>query len=580
MKARWLFPAVALCLSTFIAHGAQFLSTDFTGTRAGNAAVGEPFAINADGRFAAFNGNSTNYVANDTNGALDVVVHDCVLHRHIWDTAHGLHYPLLGAFRGSTPWAFTPDGRYLLFSSTATNFASDVTFTESSSSQLYVQDLLSNITTLVTRAHDGTNAADRSINRFPSENRTLSSDGRFVGFLATATNLVPLADRNGIGSDLFCRDLLNASTELITVAPDGLTTLDNVTFSFVMSTNGRFFAFSTSAMNVVGGGIFNTARTTQVYWRDRLAGTNALVTITWDGAFAFGGGTLRDMSSDGRYVCFQSGATNIVQDQNDSGSASDLFIRDMFVGETWLVSRSTNGTPTGADGGQFSANGRVLIFSANTASLVPGISDANGISADVFAHYVQNRSNAIVSVSWQGNTGADAYAADGFANISASGRYVLFTTSAGNLIPGSTTKIQRLYLRDLEAGFTMNALRSDYFPTPSFNYAHTAISDTERYIFFMTQDNFDPFVTDTNLKNIDLFRAPLYQPKFLTINPPPNTRMIAEGLPNTPYMLQASMNLTNWTDLYSITSDAQGRLLFYDPPVTYFPKRFYRLLWP
>ena len=575
MKARSFSPAVAFCLSLCISHAAQMLSIDSTGTRSGNQGVGEPFAISADGRIAVFNSRSTNHVGNDTNLCSDVFVHDCVLRRHVWDTTFALS-PVTPANGRSTPWALTPDGRYLLFLSTATNLVPGVNFPANITEQLYVRDLLSNVTTLVTIAHDGSNVANRFLLSARTWSRPISSDGRFVSFASTGANLVAI-DTN-IAYDVFCRDLTTGTTELITVAPSGDRPLDADTHSFLMSTNGRFFAFETTATNVVSG-MSNTNRLIQVYWRDRLAETNALVTVTLDGGFANASGNLllRDLSSDGRYVCFQSLATNLVSDQRDGNSSYDLFIRDMFVGETWLVTRNTNGAASGATqgGGQFSANGQVLMFTANPNSLlVPGVS---GGQPNIFAHYLPERTNAIVSVSWQGNTGADAYTSDGFANVSASGRFVLFTTTAGNLIPGYTTHVTRLYLRDLQAGVTLNPLRSAFFPTPSFNYAHTAITENERDIFFMTTTNFDSSVTDTN-NWIDLFRAPLYQPKFLS-GGPPGTALIAEGLPNATYTLQASADLVNWATLHSTVSDPRGQILFHDPPPP-FLQRFYRLLWP
>lgn len=544
------------------------LSIDSTGTRSGRIGVDEPFAISADGRFAVFASRSTNHVANDTNLFGDVFVHDCLLRRHIWDTTFALS-PITPATGRSTPWALTPDGRYLLFASTATNLVSGINFS-SGGEQLYVRDLLSNVTSLVTIAYDGTNAANRSLLSPRTGSRPMSSDGRYVSFASTATNLVPI-DTN-ITYDVYCRDLSTGTTELITVAPSGDRPLDADTHSFLMSANGRFFAFETTATNVVSG-MFNTNRLIQVYWRDRLAETNALVTVTLEGGFANASGNLllRDLSSDGRYVCFQSLATNLVSDQNDSGSSYDLFIRDMFLGETWLVTRNTNDAASGSTqgGGQFSANGHVLIFTANPTGLVPGVS---GGQPNIFAHYLPERTNAIVSVSWQGNTGADAYTSDGFANVSATGRFVLFTTTAGNLIPGYTTHVTRLYLRDLQAGVTLNPLRSPSFPTPSFNYAHTAISETERYIFFMTTTNFDSSVADTN-NWIDLFRAPLYQPKFLDAR-----SMLVDALPNTTYVLESSGDLRNWSPIFTNASDSQGRITYNIN--SSFRTRFYRLLWP
>ena len=278
------------------------------------------------------------------------------------------------------------------------------------------------------------------------------------------------------------------------------------------------------------------------------------------------------MSVDGRYVCFVTAATNIVSDPHEIAINNDLFVRDMLLGETWLVSRTTNNTANGAAyGGQFSANGRILIFSANTANLVPGIADANGNGGDIFAHYLQTRSNTIVSASWQGHTGADRFTADSSGKISATGRYILFTSTATNLVPDRSGP-QRLYLRDLEAGRTVDPLRSPYFPTPALNEARMAITDTERYIFFLTQTNFDSSVIDTN-NTLDLFRAPLYQPRFLSARP-----MLADALPNTTYVLQSSIDLRNWFTIVTNVSDSQGQLIY--NIISTSPIHFHRLLWP
>lgn len=559
-KARWFFPAVAFCLFSLVSYAAQLLSIDATGTHSGNFGIGEPFAISDDGRFAAFTSRSTNHVANDTNTSADVFVHDCVLRKHVWDTTHALS-AVSPASGGSTPWAFTPDGRYLLFVSTATNLVPGIATSSINAYQLYLQDLLSNVITLITVSYDGTAPANRSIGSFPNpRTHSISSDGQFVAFATIASNLVSFDNNNN--HDVFCRDVLNGTTEMITVAPSGDRPIDAYTFSFLMSTNGRFFAFETPAGDAIGG-MTNTARTLQVYWRDRLARTNSLVTVTLDGGFATSSGNslFADMSRDGRYVCFRSFATNLVANQNEAGSGYNLFIRDMFLGETWLASPRTSGILGDVNGGQFSDNGRVVIFTAFASGGV-----------NIFAHNLAERATTMVSASWQGNSGADSYASDGFANISATGRFVLFTCSAGNLIPGYTNRVQRLYLRDLDTGRTLDPLRSPYFPTPSFNYGHTAISADERYIFFMTDTNFDNSITDTN-KTIDLFRAPLYEPKFLTANP-----LVADALPNATYVLEASSNLSQWSPMQTNTANGQGRVTFTDSFSA--PQRFYRTLAP
>jgi hypothetical protein len=126
--ARWSGGIVVSCLLASTCHAADLLSTDFTGAHSGNLGVFEALAISGDGRFAAFTGRATNHVAEDTNASSDTFVHDCLLRRHVWDTTYALSAPQLGGLPGSNPRAFTPDGRYLLFVSTATNLVSGITF--------------------------------------------------------------------------------------------------------------------------------------------------------------------------------------------------------------------------------------------------------------------------------------------------------------------------------------------------------------------------------------------------------------------------------------------------------------------
>ncbi len=556
-------------------HGAHLINTDFTGLRSGNGSLSESFAISADGRFAAFASSGTNHVANDTNGITDIFVRDWKLGSNVWDTTFSKAAPTAGS--GSLPVEFTPDGRFLVFVSRATTLVPDISF-PTESFQLYVHDLVSNVTSLVSVSADGTTAGNATLSAFNggSTARHISSDGRFIAFVSTATNMVSLSDTNA-GLDLFCRDMASGVTELITVSLDGASALSRQTATYCMNTNGRYFAFETTADNVVDG-ITNTNHSSQVYWRDRETGTNKIVSLTVDGALHGGGVFLRDMSADGRFICFTTGATNIVADQNDGNGTLDLFIRDMQSGEAWLVTRATNGMTTGSrvSGGRFSANGAALLFSATVADLVPRVADANSSNPDIFVHNVAARANFMVSISYDQTTGAEAFVSDGFARISASGRFVFFISSATNLVRGTTNHIQRLYLRDVDFFRTVNALHDEVFLTPSFNEARLAISETERFMFFIATGNFDPSIVDTN-PNPDLFVEAIYRPK-LTFLPTPGRR-IADGIPGESYVLERTTNFSNWTPIGTNAADGKGQVFMSDPQPGPSPMRFYRLMW-
>src|SRR5436189_1789295 len=126
-------------MAPFFSHTAELLSTDYTGTHSASRGVGEALVISKDGRLAAFTSLGTNVVSNDTNGMNDLYVHDCLLRRHVWDTTFGLSFPFAGGTPTSTPWDFTPDGRYFVFVSPATNLVSGFRFSLDNVYQLYVR---------------------------------------------------------------------------------------------------------------------------------------------------------------------------------------------------------------------------------------------------------------------------------------------------------------------------------------------------------------------------------------------------------------------------------------------------------
>ena len=575
----WCWVTILWCAGSALpSPAAELISTDVTRVRSGSAGISETFLISADGRFAVFAGGGTNYITADTNGISDVFVHDCLLRSNVWSTAHAL--ATVSPNAGSLPLDLTPDGRWLAFFSRATNLVAGVTNFPNAAYQLYVHDLAANVTKLASISQDGTTTANASLaltSASVSSRRAISSDGRYVAFVANATNLTAVPDANG-NADVFLHDLATGFTEPVSTIYNGVATLDRPTSVFVMSTNARYFAFETAATNVVAE-MTNTSGFAQVYWRDNLAGTNVLISITQESAYPQQPAYLRDMSSDGRFVCFATGATNIVPSQNDQNGTLDIFIRDSHSGDAWLVTRNTNGFTTSGrnGGGRFCVNGSRLLFSAPTADLVPGVADVNGGNFDVFVHDLTGRSNAIVSASHTGTTGADTYVNDGFARISASGRFVLFTTTATNLIAGTTGRVQRLYLRDLDYGHTLNPLGITFFPTPAFNEARLAISENERSIFFITQTNYDATVTDTN-KSLDLFRAPIYPPRFLA-GAPPGQPLQAEGIPGFTYVLESATNFAHWSAVSTNVASPQGDVVL-DAPLPPAPRRFYRLLWP
>jgi hypothetical protein len=559
---------VCLALAGASAPGAELLSVAVNGTQSGNAGVGESLFVSADGRYVAFDSGSTNLVVPDTNGLRDVFVRDCTLRSNIWGSVAARSSSSSGSF----PQALTPDGRFLLFASVATNLVPGATTT---TLQLYRHDLRSNVTALVSMATNG--LASATVVSGLSANaklKRITPDGRFVLFLSAATDLATNAS-TGTTMDAFCRDLANGVTELVSASPDGLA-LDRAVVSCFMSADGRYFAFDSAATNVVPG-LTNTGGRTQVYWRDRQAGTNVLVSLNAAGQFASDGATVNSLSSDGRYVCFSSLANNIVTGQNDFNGTQDLFLRDMVQGETWLVSRATNGNTTASrvSGGEFSADGAWMLLSPLVSDLVAGVTSGGGFGRDLYLHNVAARTNLLVTRSVSGLTGSSGYCSDGFATLSASGRFVVFDVASTNLLPGGTTLVNRLLLRDCAEDQTFTPLPGAY-AVPPYNYGHYVITEDEGWVFFLALANYDPAVTDSN-GAADVFRARLRAAELRPFVP--GGPIQGQGLALGTYILQTSSNLRDWTDAVTNVADSNGVFTVTDPQSPG-AQRFFRVTTP
>ncbi|HEV8113777.1 MAG TPA: calcium-binding protein [Planctomycetota bacterium] len=272
----------------------------------------------------------------------------------------------------------------------------------------------------------------------------VSADGRCVAFTSPATNLVP-GDSNGTW-DVFVRDRLSATTERVSVDSNGL---EGNGFSggygIAISPDGRYVAFDSQATNLIPGGT-NGAR--NIFLRDRQTGTTKLVSIAIGGAQADGNCFHVAMTPDGRYVAFESVATNLVP--GDTNGQDDLFIRDFSSGTTERVSVDSAGMQS--DRGSYhlsvSANGRYVAFDSDATNLVPG--DTNH-RIDVFVRDRQSGLTTRVSVD---SSGTQAVGDSDAPSISSDGRYVAFSSDAGNLVAGDTNGCYDVFVHDRRDGTT------------------------------------------------------------------------------------------------------------------------------
>jgi Tol biopolymer transport system component len=296
-----------------------------------NGASGSP-AISAAGRFVAFRSRATNLVPGDTNNQPDVFVHD----RHTRATTRvslsSFVFPSGGNRQGTGGGSFVPaisaDGRFVAFASDATNLVPGDT---NARPDVFVRDRQVQTTTRVSVSSGQAQATGGNSSSRPA----ISSDGRYVAFGSDSTNLVP-GDTNAL-SDVYLRDRTTATTTRVSLA-SGDAQANRDSFSPAISGDARFVAFASDATNMVPN---DDNAAGDVFVRDRAAATTTRVSVSTRGVEANSGSRTPAVSGDGRFVAFESGATNLVP--GDTNSSQDTFLRDRgaFAGFTGAWKRVT-----------------------------------------------------------------------------------------------------------------------------------------------------------------------------------------------------------------------------------------------
>ncbi len=223
---------------------------------------------------------------------------------------------------------------------------------------------------------------------------------------------------------------------------------NGISLGFSISADGRFVAFDSYANNLVDG---DTNAQQDVFVHDRTTGQTTRVSVSSTGEQANFGGSGPSISSDGRYVAFETFATNLVPEDTILGY-TDIYVHDRSTGRTELVSWDFTGGPGEGHSHvpSISGDGRYIAFDS-LAALVAG--DTNGVY-DVYLRDVVLGTTTLVSVDSAGNSAND----DSIdAHLSADGKFLSFSSLATDLLPGDVDSVADVYVRDLTAGTTIRA---------------------------------------------------------------------------------------------------------------------------
>jgi hypothetical protein len=392
-------------------------------------------AISGNGRFTAFDSEATTLVQGDTNGSADVFVHDAStgVTERVSVATDGTQ----GAEDSQGP-SLSRNGRFVAFYSDADNLVAN---DHNQVQDVFVRDRQTGTTTLVSVSGGSGTSGNAS-----SFSPAISGNGRFVLFVSDAMNLVQ-GDTNHV-RDIFVRDLVAGTTELVSVATGG--TLENSSAApGAISADGNVVAFGSFASNLVPD---DTNDAFDVFVRDRAEGTTVRASVSSAGEQGNAPSIEPAVSGDGAFVAFASDATNLVAD--DTNERTDVFVYEVLTGETFRASVADDGSEAngqsngpGIRGGltfgpAISFDGGRVAFDSVATNLVAG--DTNtcdpffpdpGQCPDVFVRDWVAGTTTRVSVA---NDGAQSNDASTDPAMDDSGLRVAFFSPASNLVRGDT----------------------------------------------------------------------------------------------------------------------------------------------
>ena len=417
--------------------------------------------VSADGRYVAFASFSSTFGPTDGNGRSDVYLRDRLNHvtKRIsvgaggkWSNGNSIHPTI------------TPDGRFVAFESDASTLVAGDTNRET---DVFVRDRRTGRTERVSISTNGTQYVG-------SRNASISDDGRYVAF----ESHVP----TGSPPEIFVRDRLVGTTRLVSVLlPGAQLSWTDRSYRPSISGDGRYVAFESLSDKLVPN---DTNGKSDIFVRDLLMQTTERVT-TGDNGEANRDSFFASISADGRYVTFETDATNLVE---KSDSIYDVIVHDRQTGRNELISVGSGGAPS--DGYSFhaaiTADGRYVAFASDATNIVPG--DTNG-QMDVFLRDRQEGVTERVSVSSAGEQGGGPNGEN--VAISSNGRFVAFDQVCnGDQFGGCIGALQPIVPNDGNADFDVYLRDRGATANYSFTLQPNSISFGGRVVSSTTTKSF------------------------------------------------------------------------------------------
>jgi Tol biopolymer transport system component len=430
-----------------VSHTAAGTGAD---TRAADGASSSP-AISADGSWVAFSSLADDLAVGEspaTGGSRYGNV-------YLWSrtsgqaalVSHTLSSPtVMGNWESDSP-VISADGAWVVYTSFAYDLVGDSYF---GSTYRYSRATAAN--SLVSHEVDDANAGAGFLCNIGG----VSADGRFVAFgsSATADRLVAgVVDSNGYDSDVFLYDGASNANTLVSRRDPASPSLSACGRALMehdsLSADGRFLVWASDAWNLTtpwraGFGPLDSG--TQVYAYDRLAGSISLVShlAGYAGQTCDRPASSPIISGDGRWIAFATTANNAVAGEQDYMPSSRAILFDRLAGTATLASHASGLPLTAADGDSqpvlLSHDGRYLLFSSTADNLVAGQVNANPFHLFFYNLFLFDRTTATSTLVNHGSSSPVVSGNGGFqyAAMSGDARFVAFVSFSTDLVPGQT----------------------------------------------------------------------------------------------------------------------------------------------
>ncbi|HEY5909149.1 MAG TPA: hypothetical protein VJA21_00945 [Verrucomicrobiae bacterium] len=455
------------------AYGTNALvSVNLSGVAGGNG-DSLPAGLSPDGRFVVFESTANDLVSGDTNNANDVFVRDLVNGTTTLVSAATNGLPGLGASRSP---AMTPDGRYVAFVSAVTNLVDRDT---NRIPDVFVRDLQNNTTVLASVG------AISTAQTGSSEAPEITSDGRYVAFYSSAANLVP---GSRIGSDIYIRDLWSNVTILAsgyarTAVPSNSVSCFNHTFS----ADGRYLAYEAAGTYALFGTVLRYSLDTGL---TDIVGTNATVSRS-----AYEDIRSLAISADGRFIAY------VANYSTRDGTTTCIKRWDAQTGDSTIVSSNVSdaGVPLGSicDWPALDPSGRYVAFLSSATNMV-----TNTVVGEYHLYLHDTRLSRRTLLDADTNGVGSSISPLTAPQISADARYAAFDCPDASLVASDRNRDSDVFLRDLQTDHIELISACDpALPTASPNGVTTlsfySVSGDGRYVLFASEaDNI--VANDTN----------------------------------------------------------------------------------